>query len=319
MTSRRRVAFLFPGQASQTVGMGADLVETYEAAADLFALADDALGIPLSRLCFEGPMEELTETRNAQPAILLHSLAVTRVLRERLDLRPVFVAGHSLGEFSAAAGVGAMTPADALRVVRRRGELMWEAGQRTPGTMAAVVGLDETSIAAVCATVSATGVGTVVVANLNAPHQIVVSGDVAAVRAAAEPLKQAGARRVLPLPVSGAFHSPLMEVAQPEFASVLEAIALEDPEVPVVNNVAAEAVEKAEALRRGFLQQLVSPVRWHPSMEVMVGQGVEIFVEVGPGTVLTNLGSRSFPGVSFLSTGTVNGLEKVLATLAGDQ
>jgi [acyl-carrier-protein] S-malonyltransferase len=314
-----KVAFLFPGQASQSVGMGMDLVESFEEAAEVFRLADEVLGSELTRLCFEGPLEVLTETRNAQPAILTHSLAVAAILASRAEAGLSYVAGHSLGEFSAAAAVGALSAANSLRVVRRRGELMWEAGQRVAGTMAAVVGLDEATIEAVCAEVSGPGVGTVVVANLNAPTQIVISGDVGAVEAAAEPLKAAGARRVLPLKVSGAFHSPLMESVQGEFGSFLSGIEFEDASCPVVNNVAAEPVTDGAALRDGFVRQLVSPVRWHQSVQAMVEAGVELFVEVGPGNVLTNLGSRAFRDATFLATSDVAGVEKVLATLTSDR
>jgi [acyl-carrier-protein] S-malonyltransferase len=310
-----RIALLFPGQGSQSVGMGKDLVEAYPEAARAFAEADEVLGFGLSRLCFEGPAEELTETRNAQPAILLHGLAALRVLQARAPVSPALVAGHSLGEFSAAAAPGALTFEDALRVVRRRGELMWEAGTRAAGTMAAVLGLDAGRVAEVCAQVSGEGQGVVVVANHNSPQQVVISGDVAAVEAAAEPLKAAGAKRVVPLKVSGAFHSPLMAVVQDEFAAFLQDVSLRDPSCGVVSNVEADAVHEAAALREGFVRQLVSPVRWHESVARILAADVGTMVEVGPGNVLTNLGSRGFPEGAFLATSDVAGIEKVLATL----
>lgn len=312
-----KTAFLFPGQASQSVGMGEDLVQAFSEAREILERADEALGFSLSRLCFEGPMEELTQTRNAQPAILAHSLAVHAALSSRVDLTPVFVAGHSLGEISAATAVGSLSVEDGVKLVRARGELMWEAGSRTPGTMAAVVGLDADKVEAVCQQLSAGGEGVVVLANLNSPGQLVISGDVDAVEAAAEPLKEAGARRVLPLKVSGAFHSPLMECVQPDFTVVLEGMALVNPAAPVVANVTAQPVSDASALGAGLVAQLVSPVRWNASVAFMVDQGTERFLELGPGKVLSNLGARDFPSAAFLATSTVEGVEKVLATLEG--
>ncbi len=315
--SAGKIGFLFPGQGSQRVGMGVDLCAHYPEADAVFRGVARVLGFDLARLCFDGPMDELTQTRNAQPAILLHSLAVAAVLRERGALSPALVAGHSLGEFSAAAVVEALTPQDALRIVRRRGELMWEAGQRAPGTMAAVLGLDAGRIAEVCARVSEQGVGVVVVANHNSSDQVVISGDVTAIECAAEPLKAAGARRVMPLPVSGAFHSPLMAVVQAEFAALLQPVPLRDATAPVVANVSARPVLEALELRSGFVQQLVAPVRWHESVGRMIEDGVEDFVEVGPGNVLANLGARSYRTARFHSTSDVEGVEKVLATLGG--
>ncbi len=314
--SEARVAFLFPGQGSQRVGMGADLVAAFPEAAAVYEEAARVLDVPLGRLSFEGPMEELTQTRNAQPAILLHSLAVARVLRERTGLEPSVVAGHSLGEFSAAASVGVFSLSDALRVVRKRGELMWDAGERQAGAMSAVVGMGEADLTRICEEISAAGDGTVVVANLNSETQIVISGDAAAVTRAEAPLKQAGARRVLPLPVSGAFHSPLMVPLQSEFEQFLSDVEMKPPTASVVSNVTAMAVDQVAGLRAGFVQQLVSPVRWHDSVARMVADGVETFIEVGPGNVLTNMGSRSFRDANFVATSDVPGLEKVLASLA---
>jgi [acyl-carrier-protein] S-malonyltransferase len=308
------IAFLFPGQASQSVGMGRDLYDQKPAARAVFDEADETLGFSLSKLCFEGPMETLTETRNAQPAILAHSLAVAAVLKEAGMAPPALVAGHSLGEFSAAAVAGALSVADALRAVRRRGELMYEAGSRVPGTMAAVMGLDAATIETVCAELSAARDDVVVLANLNSPVQSVISGNVGAVEAAIEPLKRAGARRVIPLSVSGAFHSPLMHCVQGELRDFLESLAFADPKCPVVSNVTAKSATTAAALRTGFVEQLVSPVCWHDSVAEIVSQGVGRFVEVGPGNVLTTLGARAFRPASFQATATSDGIEKVLAT-----
>jgi len=228
------------------------------------------------------------------------------------------VAGHSLGEFSAAASVGAISVADALRVVRRRGELMWEAGQKVPGTMAAVMGLPIEEVSAICRQHTQTGEhGRVVLANVNSSAQLVISGDVEAVAAAGDALKDAGARRVIPLPVSGAFHSPLMEVVQPDFAAFLEPISMRNPDCPVITNITAGPVDQDSRLREGFVEQLVSPVRWHDSVAWMVSHGVDLFVEVGPGKVLSALGAKAFRNAEFHSTSTVEGVQKVLATLSG--
>jgi [acyl-carrier-protein] S-malonyltransferase len=230
------------------------------------------------------------------------------------------VAGHSLGEFSAASAVGAIEPADALRIVRRRGELMFDAGQKVPGTMAAVMGLPLEEISAICRRITESGEhGRVVLANVNSSAQLVISGDVQAVQAAGDALKDAGARRFMPLPVSGAFHSPLMAVVQPDFAAFLEPIPMRDPACPVVTNITAGPVAQATRLKEGFVEQLVSPVRWHDSVAWMVSQGVDLFIEVGPGKVLTALGAKAFRNAEFHATSTVEGIEKVLATLSGQQ
>lgn len=309
------LGFLFPGQASQSVGMGKDLVDAYPSAKEVFQRADEALGFSLSKLCFEGPMDELTQTRNAQPAILAHSLAVHAILQERAEARPLLAAGHSLGEISAAAAAQALSLEDAVRVVRARGELMWEAGQRQEGTMAAVVGLGREEIEAVCKSHSQKGHGVVVLANLNSPGQMVISGDVAAVESVAAPLKEAGARRVLPLKVSGAFHSPLMECVQADFAEVLEKAEVADPAYGIVSNVTAEPVRSASKIKQGLVAQLVSPVRWNESVARMIESGVSTFLELGPGNVLSNLGARDFKDARFLASSSAEGVEKMLATL----
>ena len=316
--SQRTMAWLFPGQASQFVGMGQDLVAEYAEARELFDASRDVLGFDLPALCFDGPMEELTQTRNAQPAILLHSLAVAAIIDAETGRRPDFVAGHSLGEFSAAASVGAIGVADALRIVRRRGELMWEAGQKVPGAMAAVMGLPIEEVSVICRQITEKAEhGCVVLANVNSSAQLVISGDAGAVGVAGDVLKEAGARRVIPLPVSGAFHSPLMEVVQPDFAAFLEPVPMEDPTCPVVTNITAGPVNQASRLREGFVEQLVSPVRWHDSVAWMLRQGVDLFVEVGPGKVLSALGAKAFRNAEFHATSTVEGVQKVLATLSG--
>ncbi len=297
-------ALLLPGQGSQFVGMGADLVDAYPEAAELYAEAEEVLGVPLGRLSREGPAEELTRTENAQPAILTHSYAVWRLLPAPVRASVVVAAGHSLGEFTAYLCAGALTFPDALRIVRRRGELMARARN---GTMAAVIGLDDEAVRAACAAVED---GVVVAANFNAPGQVVISGDEAGVEAASERARDAGARRVLPLEVSGAFHSPLMEVARDGLAEALAAATFRDPGFPVVANAAARPVRGGEEARELLLEQLTSPVRWVESVRAMLEAGARRWLEIGPGTVLTGLLRRIDRS---LETATVGDAESVRA------
>jgi [acyl-carrier-protein] S-malonyltransferase len=285
-----RIGLLFPGQGSQAVGMGKDLAEAYPEARAVWQEADDALGFALSRLCWEGPEEELTLTRNAQPALLAHSAAAWAVLRARAG-EVVCAAGHSLGEFSAYHAAGSLSLADALRTVRRRGELMFESGQQRPGSMAAVLGLDDDVVEGVCASASAEG-SVVVPANFNTPGQVVISGDAEAVQRAASMLMDAGARKVQPLNVSGAFHSPLMAVAEAGLQQQLDAVEFADPAFPVISNVTAHAVTSADDARRLLVEQLTSAVRWSYAVRTMLELGVTRFLEVGTGKVLTGMLKR---------------------------
>ena len=304
------VALLFPGQGSQTVGMGRDLADRFPEARAVFEEADDVLGFALSKLAWEGPGEELTLTHNAQPAILTHSVAVYRVVASRLgDIR--FAAGHSLGEFSAYVAAGAMSFADALRTVRRRGELMFRSGEERPGTMAAVLGLEDEVLEDVCRSAS-TADEVCIAANYNAPGQIVISGDVAAVERASELAREAGARRVLPLNVSGAFHSPLMAVAEAGLAEQLDLVDLTAPEFPVVSNVNAEAVTEAARARELLLRQLTSPVRWTACMRTILDGGVNTFLELGRGSVLSGLLRRIDRDAKAVTLGTVAEVEAFL-------
>jgi [acyl-carrier-protein] S-malonyltransferase len=284
------VALLFPGQGSQFVGMGRDLAEASPAARAVFEEADAVLGVPLSRLAWEGPEAELTATHNAQPAILTHSVAVFRAIRERLG-EVSYAAGHSLGEFSAYVAAGSLRFEDALRTVRRRGELMFRSGQARAGTMAAVLGLEDDALERICRDASEAD-AVCVPANFNAPGQIVISGDVAAIERALELAKAAGARRAMRLNVSGAFHSPLMAVAEAGLRDVLAGIALTDPAFPVIANVSAAPVRDASEARRLLVAQLTAPVRWTESMRALVAAGVGDFLELGPGSVLAGLLKR---------------------------
>lgn len=283
-----KTVLLCPGQGAQRVGMGKDLAERFPAAREVFEAVDEALKVGLSRLMFEGPEDELTRTHNAQPAILAHTLAAYAVVREALN--PFLGAGHSLGEYSAYAAAEALSATDAARLVRRRGELMLEAGERRPGAMAAVIGLDGAEVAKICEGDSGDG-RVVVAANFNTPDQTVISGDPEAVERASEHLKAVGAKRVLPLKVSGAFHSPLMEPAKVRLKAALEDIELRDPAFPVIANATAEPVQDAATARTLLAEQVTAPVRWVASMERAIREADDdaTFVEVGPGTVLSGL------------------------------
>ena len=311
-----QLPMLFPGQGSQTVGMTADLTAQPGPAAEFLGSVNDTLGTDLLQTMREGPAEELTATRNAQPAIVAHSVAIVKALEAR-GIRPSVVAGHSVGEFAAAVAAGVLSGPDGLKVVRRRGELMFAAGQEVPGTMAAVLGLSGEKVTEVCAQVTAT-TGVVVLANHNSAAQVVISGEVKAVAAAGEVLKEAGARRVLPLNVSGAFHSPLLEDAAARFKEFLKDFPIQDAQVPLVANVSATAVSDAAVLATGFGQQLTAPVRWHETMESLCGNPDEapaVILEVGPGKVLANMAKRAYPHVKFISVGTqadLDGIEDLL-------
>jgi [acyl-carrier-protein] S-malonyltransferase len=283
---------LFPGQGSQFVGMGKDYYDAFGEARALYHDANAELGFDITALSFAGDMEELTRTRNAQPAILLHSLVVLAVLRER-GIEPGIVAGHSLGEFSALVAAGFFRPMDALRIVRRRGELMYDAGVARPGTMAAIIGLDESAVEACLREAG----GVVVVANYNSPSQLAISGDVEAVERACALCKARGAKRAILLPVSGAFHSPLMEPAVAEFREFLETFATGALNVAWVANVTGEVVRDRAAVVDLLARQLSSPVLWTKSMRTFAAQASSAVYEVGPGNVLSGLMKRIVDGV----------------------
>lgn len=304
------VAFQFPGQGSQSVGMGATLADAYPEARVVFQEADEVLGFEISTLCWEGPAEKLTATENAQPALLTHSIAVLRVLAGR-DLTPGLAAGHSLGEFSAHVAAGSLEFADALRLVRTRGEAMADAGRESPGTMAAILGLDYAAVEALCETVVQPG-EVLVPANDNAPGQVVVSGSVAAVRRAVERAGGHGARKAVELDVSGAFHSPLMQPAATRLAAALEEVEVRPARIPVVGNVDARPVREPDSIRRRLLEQLTAPVRWVACVEALRELGARVFVEPGPGRVLTGLLRRIDDGLTGRAVGEPADVEEAI-------
>jgi [acyl-carrier-protein] S-malonyltransferase len=290
------VGLLFPGQGSQFTGMGRELADAYPEARRIFEEADEALGVRLSAIAWNGPDDELTLTANAQPALLTHSIAVYRVVQDRLgDVG--MAAGHSLGEFSAWVAAGALSFADGVRTVRRRGELMQKSGTERSGTMAALLGVADDVVDQVCRDASGDH-GVCVPANYNSPGQLVISGDVPAVERAMELAKAAGAKRAVRLNVSGAFHSPLMVVAEPGLEAQLATVSFQSPRFPVVSNVTTNAVTDVIEARRLLVAQLTSPVRWTASMRTMLDAGVTQFYEVGPGNVLTGLLRRIERGAS---------------------
>lgn len=295
--------------------MGKDLAERFPVCRDVFAAIEEALDFPLTRLMWEGPEEELRLTHNAQPAILAHSVAVLALVRPALQ--PVAGAGHSLGEYSAYTAAGSFSPEDAARLVRRRGQLMLEAGQRRSGTMAAVLGLDDDILAGICSDASVNG-SVVVAANLNAPGQTVISGDPDAVERAGVRCKEAGAKRVLPLKVSGAFHSPLMASAREGLEQELATITFEEPSFPIVANATTEMVASADRGRSLLGEQLTSPVRWSECIRQAVAfAGPETtFVELGPGDVLTGLMKRIHSEAGRMTCGTADEAEALMAAVA---
>ena len=304
---------LFPGQGSQKPGMAKDLAAAFPAARDVFDRADAALGTALSALCFEGPAEELTLTHNAQPALLTHGAAVWAIVKGKLAGQMQGSAGHSLGEFSAYHAAGALPLEDAVRLVRRRGELMFETGVQVPGAMAAILGELQRPIEDICREAGAHGV--CVPANYNTTEQIVISGELAAVEAAMELAKAAGAKRAVRLPVSGAFHSPLMRPAAVGLEAALAAARWSAPIVPVWSNVTAEPVTDAATAKELLLKQLTSPVRWVDVVRSVAARFPgTTFVEMGPGSVLSGLVKRLAPDCKTHSCGTVADVEFLLTS-----
>ncbi len=330
-----RVAFLFPGQGSQAVGMGANIFETSPAARRVFENVDQALGFSLSHLCFAGPDETLRETINAQPAIVTVSLALLAALQETLSetstlswttpLTPAFTAGHSVGEYAALVASGSLTLADAARLVRERGRLMHHEGTVCPGSMAAIIAMDEETLREVCAEATARssanatgthpGEGQVAIANYNAPGQIVISGELKALELAMELAKARGAKKVMPLAVSGAFHSPVMQPAAAGLAQALAHAQVSEARIPLIGNMHAVPLTSPEAIREELAQQVAAPVQWIRSIEYLVSMGVTIFIEIGPGQALTGMVKRIAKGSTLLNVSDRADITKVASTL----
>jgi [acyl-carrier-protein] S-malonyltransferase len=309
-----KIAFLFPGQGSQTIGMGRELADRFPVAASTFAEADEALNFPISKLCFEGPEEDLRLTENTQPAILTVSVAAWRVLIEH-GIQPALAAGHSLGEWSAHVAAGTLSFADAVRAVKARGRAMQQAVPAGVGAMAAILMLDSALVAEACAEAAAETGEPVAAANLNSPSQTVISGAKAAVERACELAKAKGARRAVLLTVSAPFHCALMQPAQDEVARVLSGIYLSDPAIPVASNVTGKLVATAEEARNALIHQVTGAVRWIDCVNTLVAAGADTFVEAGPGKVLTGLMKQIAPDRKALNVEDAASLEKTLAEL----
>lgn len=327
-----RVAFLFPGQGSQAVGMGADVFAASPAARRVFETVDVALGFPLSALCFEGPEQILRETINAQPAIITVSLAYLAAFQEALaphevpswsyPLTPAFVAGHSVGEYAALVAAGGLDLADAATLVRERGRLMHAEGIACPGGMSAVIGLDVAAIQDICQEVTAQagvpvanehpGQGRVAVANYNAPGQIVISGELQAMRQAEELARARGAKRIIPLSVSGAFHSPVMLPAASGLAQALASARVSAVAIPLISNMRAAPLSTAMELREELAQQIAAPVQWTQSIQYMASADVSVFIEIGPGQALTAMVKRIAKGTTNLNISKMEDIDKVV-------
>jgi [acyl-carrier-protein] S-malonyltransferase len=309
MAELRKAAHVFPGQGSQWAGMGRDLYDRFDSARAVFEQADEVLGFSLSRLCFEGPEDELRQTINAQPALVATSFACLKATEEVSGGKglpaPAFVAGHSLGEYTALAAAKVLDFADTVYLARERGRLMYEAGLKQPGGMAAIIGLEEAALAEVCRETDTR------IANINCPGQLVISGAVESINKAIDLAKARGASRAIPLQVSGAFHSPLMQPAVDGMSEILPALDFQDPAIPIIANTTAQPLTSGEEVRTELMQQLNSSVQWQRSIEYMIDNGVTRFFEIGPGKVLTGLIRRINRDVETLNIGDVEAINSL--------
>jgi len=304
-----KVAYVFPGQGSQWVGMGRDLYDNFDSAKAIFEEADRVLEFPLSRLCFEGPEDKLRQTINAQPAILTVSFACLKAVHDvsgdGMLPPPAFVAGHSLGEYTALAAANVLDFATAVYLARERGRLMYEAGLKKPGGMVAIIGLDEPLLAEVCAETDTR------IANINCPGQLVISGAKENLTGAADLAKAKGAIRTISLPVSGAFHTPLMQPAVDGMSEVIDTLSFQEPAIPIVANTTAQPMTTAEIIKEELLRQLCSGIQWQRSVEYMVNEGVSSFIEIGPGKVLAGLIRRINKDVKTLNIGDADAIKNI--------
>ena len=301
-----KFAFIFPGQGSQFVGMGKDLYERFSEVKNIYDQAEAVLGMEVKKLSFEGPEEELCKTYITQPAILVNSLAVFEILKNR-GIKPELGAGHSLGEYSALYAAEALDFESVLKIVKKRGELMFNEGLKNPGTMAAIIGLNDEAVLDLCREVE----GTVVAANFNAPGQVAISGEIEAVKKAAELAKTKGALKAVMLPVSGAFHSPLLNNSAQEFKKFLDDFTINDPKFPIIPNVSGEPVNTADEIRKALENQLINPVLWTTTIQTAKNLGFNRFFEVGPGKVLCGLLKRIDNSLTGIPVGRIEEIESL--------
>jgi len=306
VSETKKVAYIFPGQGAQTVGMGKDLYDNFDSVKLLFKQADEAVGFPLTKIFFEGPEEELKKTSNAQPALVAVSIACLKAAQEvggKNLPAPSYTAGHSLGEYTALAATSVIDFSTAVYLAKERGRLMYEAGLKTPGGMMAMIGIEEAVLAEIC---KETGT---VIANINSPSQLVISGALENIAKAGEMAKAKGAARAIPLQVSGAFHSPLMQPAVDGMTKILAKVNFKDPSAPIIANVTAQPLTQGNQIKEELLKQLCSSVQWQRSVEFMVGQGVGKFIEIGPGKVLAGLIKRISRESEMVNIGDANAVK----------